>query len=86
MTPVTPTGPVTPVGPVFPVTPTGPVTPVGPVAPATPTAPARLTDQDEYVPLPVNDVTVKINVPVPGVYELTSPIIKLLMSNATTTV
>jgi hypothetical protein len=71
---------------VSPVTPTDPVGPVGPVAPAMPTAPARLTDQEAYVPLPVKDVTVKINVPVADVYELTSPIIKLLMSYATTTV
>jgi hypothetical protein len=66
------------------VTPTGPVAPVAPVAPAIPTAPERLTLQEEYVPVPVNEVTVKINVP--AEYEVTSPIIKLLISYATTTV
>jgi hypothetical protein len=41
------------------------VAPVGPVAPATPTAPERLTVQDEYVPVPKNEVTVNVKIPVP---------------------
>jgi hypothetical protein len=62
------------------------VDPVGPVGPATPTAPAKFTSHEAYVPVPVNEVTVKVKIPVICEYAVTSPIIKLLESNATTTV
>ena len=39
--------------------PIGPIGPCGPVGPAEPAAPAKLTDQELYVPEPLEPVVIK---------------------------